>query len=168
MVPNKLLVNYTLASLSKERCFEKLKAVHDVGVRVLINLMEDDEYNSDGVKIIQYDDWLDEFNESISEPFIYERYPFEDMTAPSKELMKQILDSIDNHNKNGLVVSGACRGSFGRMGTVVGAYLKRHGMATNDNVFDFIDYLRRTEGTGRCSPQRQSQKDFILNWNRNE
>ena len=62
-----------------------------------------------------------------------------------------------------------CWGGIGRTGTVVGCYLKRHGIADNKNVFNMIDNLKSNSLiANRMSPETLEQKDFVLSWNKNQ
>lgn len=169
VVPNRLLAGFTLGSRSKEKSILKLTGLSRVGVSHIINLIEEDEFTTDGIEVVQYEDNLEEFNKTTDSPLTYERLSIVDMNVPTKEHMKLILDSIDTKNTEGKSVFIHCHGGFGRTGTSVGCYLKRHGLATNDNVFETINYLRRTEEEAhRISPQREIQHKFILNWEKNE
>lgn len=166
VVEGKLLGGFTLGSLDKQKALLKLTGLSRVGISHIINLVEENEYTTRGVKVVHYDDVLKEYNSFTHVPLTYQRLPIKDMNVPSKERMTEILDSIDSVNNVGKSVFIACFGGFGRLGTVVGCYLKRHKLATDDNVFDMINHLRRNEEMAhRPSPQRQIQCDFILNWN---
>lgn len=166
VAPKKLLAGFTLGSLSNQKSLLKLSGLSRVGIAHIINLIESDESTTDNIKIDQYEDILNEYNSFTHVPLTYERLSIRDMNIPLEERMKEILDSIDANNEGGKSVYVHCHGGFGRTGTVVGCYLKRHKLATNDNVFDMINHLRRNEEMAhRPSPQRQTQCEFILNWN---
>jgi protein-tyrosine phosphatase len=59
-------------------------------------------------------------------------YPIRDASAPSRELLCEILDAIDVALLNGETVYVHCRSGVGRTGTVLGAHLVRHGMRGDD------------------------------------
>ena len=83
--------------------------------------------------------------------------------------MVEILDLIDKCNLENKIVYIHCWGGVGRTGTVVGCYLIRHNLANKNNVFETIDYLKRTTSiSNRMSPETNQQKDFILSWNANQ
>lgn len=165
VIPSKLYAGFTLGSRDKEKSLKKLQGLARVGINHIINLIEPDEYTTEGIKVEQYEKNLEEFNSSNEHILTYERLDIVDMNVPSEERMKEILDSIDEHNNRGESVYVHCHGGFGRTGTVVGCYLKRHGMVNNENYHDTITHLRRTEAHGlRPSPQREIQHNFIKNW----
>lgn len=166
VIPSRLYAGFTLGSRDKTKSLSKIQCLARVGINHIINLIEPDEFTTEGVKVEQYENNLREFNDSGKHILTYERLDILDMNVPTVERMKQILDSIDEHNANGESVYVHCHGGFGRTGTVVGCYLKRHGMVDNDNYHDVISHLRRTEAHGyRPSPQRDIQHNFIKNWN---
>ncbi|MCK4728476.1 MAG: hypothetical protein KAT27_06110 [Desulfobacterales bacterium] len=52
-----------------------------------------------------------------------------------------------------------------RIGTVVGCYLARHGIASGQNALDHIKELRKdTEDCDKPAPETSAQDDFVLSW----
>ena len=83
--------------------------------------------------------------------------------------MIEILNLIDEYNSKNKIVYVHCWGGVGRTGTVVGCYLKGHGIADNNNVLNQIDTLKiNTPIASRMSPETIEQQDFILSWNKNQ
>lgn len=165
VIPGKLIAGYYLGSNSKIKTVQKLTALANVGVNHIIDLVEKDEFTVDGMRVNQYEKTLNELIALGKVELTYESLSIQDMSVPSTGRMREILDSIDKHNFQGETVYIHCFGGFGRTGTVVGCFLKRHGMVNNDNYHEMISYLRRTEEQAdRPSPQRQIQHDFIKKW----
>ncbi|MDP7066387.1 MAG: protein-tyrosine phosphatase family protein, partial [Acidimicrobiales bacterium] len=67
---------------------------------------------------------------------------------------------------NGRVVYVHCWGGFGRTGTVIGCWLRRHGLATPGTVQEVLDRLRlgAVDGQHRESPEMYDQREFIVDW----
>ena len=59
-----------------------------------------------------------------------------------------------------------CFGGIGRTGTVVGCWILRHGLATQENVIEVIARLRRAdvERARWASPQTGEQVRFVKGW----
>lgn len=94
----------------------------------------------------------------------HERYPIMDYFIPEVEEMKAILDRIDAALAKGEKVYIHCLGGIGRTGTVVGCYLVRHGMRS-DEALETIARLRKdVPDWWRPSPETETQRNFIHNW----
>ena len=79
--------------------------------------------------------------------------------------MTDILHRIDENIKDGLPVYVHCWGGIGRTGTVVGCYLIQNGYANSGDVFEYIDYLKRTTNAAhRTSPETDEQMEFVRQW----
>ena len=96
------------------------------------------------------------------------RFPITDKGVPSVDLMKKILDEIDYLQKKDIPTYLHCWGGIGRTGTVVGCWLRRHGLAERNNVLDKIFDLRKTQVDPNFlrynSPETEIQEQFILEW----
>jgi protein-tyrosine phosphatase len=94
------------------------------------------------------------------------RFPIEDVSIPSKELMDYTINKMDKAIQNNDTIYVHCCGGLGRTDTVVGCFLKKFKYATNVNVFELIDCLKRTSAMNeRMSPETSEQMNFVLNWN---
>ncbi len=75
--------------------------------------------------------------------------------------MVSILNTIDTAIHSGKKVYVHCFAGQGRTGTVVGCYLARHGI-TGKAALEKIKHLRN--GLGGDSPERDLQKNMVVNW----
>jgi protein-tyrosine phosphatase len=159
VIPNKLIVGEIPTAIEETETIQKLDGLIKANVKLVINLMEEDEVNLEDKPFPDYSHYLNERGvETI-------RIPIEDMNIPSKETMLEVLGVINKVTEENKIVYVHCWGGIGRTGTVVGCFLKQFRMAHNHNVFEFIDYLKRTTSISkRSSPETQEQRNFIINW----
>ncbi len=79
--------------------------------------------------------------------------------------MWRILNQIDLVIAQKRPVYVHCLGGIGRTGTVVGCYLRRHGLADGKNVLEMIRKLRVTcEDAERRSPETKEQRVMVVGW----
>lgn len=79
--------------------------------------------------------------------------------------MDEIIELIDKSLNDNKPVYFHCWGGVGRTGTVLGCYLLHKNMATRENVFGIIDYLKRTTSiSNRQSPETEEQRNFVLSY----
>ncbi|MEI6754718.1 MAG: dual specificity protein phosphatase family protein [Paludibacter sp.] len=159
VIPGKLIAGELPAALDKAESTRKLQGLVQVGVKVVINLMEATETNRAGEPFDDYSAYLKQYGVETH------RLPIVDVRIPTRQRMTEILELIDSSIAQNKTVYVHCWGGIGRTGTVVGCFLKRHGYASNENVFDYIEYLKRTTSIANVmSPQTIEQEDFVLNW----
>lgn len=91
-----------------------------------------------------------------------------DGTTPTKIFMKAILDVIDKALQKGHNVYVHCGAGIGRTGTVVGCYLKRHGM-TSEQAINQIAQWWSAVAKSKIFPQSPypNQIEFIKNYSEN-
>jgi len=144
---------------------QKIGKLLDTGVRLLINLMEPYELDFFGSPIFHYEDILAELAYERHIDARMHRFSIVDMRVPGPELMRQILDTIDEALGEGLPVYVHCLGGIGRTGTVVGCFLIRHGLASPENVLDRIARLRAKDPKAdRLAPEAPVQREFVRHW----
>ncbi len=159
IIPGKLLVGEYPSSVSEEERIEKLDGLIDVGIKTVINLTEDGEKNSKGIELYDYS------LQFKSAGIEVHRKPIKDMSVPTNEEMDEILHLVENCLAQNNPVYFHCWGGVGRTGTVLGCYLLKSKMATIVNVFDYINYLKRTTSiNNRLSPETKEQMDFVRNY----
>lgn len=141
---------------------ERLEALADVGVSVIISLMEKKECYSDGTPHVPYDEdfLILTHNRQIKAKWF--NFPIPDFGLPETRLMLNILDEIDEAIGQDNIVFLHCWGGKGRTGTVVGCWLARHG---DPAPLDTINELRKNcENSDQPSPETERQVNFIYNW----
>ncbi len=141
---------------------QKIQALLDAGVRLIINLMETDETDHRGRPFVPYDDLVAQLCPDAK----CARSAIQDLSVPSVEQMQTILDTIDESLTAGRAVYVHCWGGVGRTGTVVGCWLLRHGHADSTDVLDVLMKLRRQdrERGQRMSPETAAQQRFVKQW----
>jgi hypothetical protein len=131
----------------------------DAGVRCFINLTYPGEY--DGV---DYEPLVRRAAAQRNIQADVVRMPIDDLSIPTPEWMKAILDRIDRARAEGKTVYAHCYGGRGRTGTVVGCYLVRHGLSGREALAR-IEELRYGIPSGRWpSPETWEQRNFVENW----
>jgi hypothetical protein len=90
---------------------------------------------------------------------------YDDMSVPTDDRMRAILDAIDDAIDDGLAVYVHCLMGLGRTGTVVGCWLARHSIATGADAIERIAALRGAAGlTPHASPVTFEQEAFVRRW----
>ena len=141
---------------------QKIQALLDAGVRLFVNLMEPDETDHRGRPFVPYANTAQELCRDAA----CRRFPVRDLSVPSLDEMRTILDTIDESMSKGRPVYVHCWGGVGRTGTVVGCWLLRHDLAEPGNVLDILRVLRQQdqERGYRESPETEEQRRFVAGW----
>lgn len=165
VVPRKLLAGCYPGDKNRKQAEAKLQGLLACGVRVVVNLMEEDEIGHNGESFVPYEETFRRIAKEIGAEVECTRIPIPDLTAPSQELMVTILDSIDQAISQGKAVFVHCWGGKGRTGTVVGCYLARYGIALGDKTLQKIAELRKNDPTShQASPETDSQRRLVKYW----
>ena len=136
------------------------------GIRTFINLVEEGETNLSGKPLTRYDDLVRQLAQESGAQAVCIRFPVRDLSIPTADRMRSILDAIDLSLAAVQPVCLHCWGGVGRTGTVVCCWLLRHQLATRDDVLDVLHDLRRVDKQtwGRQSPETEEQIQFGKEW----
>ena len=136
----------------------RLSALLDAGIQTFIDLTEEHETPT----------YYRVLRNLIAErrlEITYMRLPIPDRGVPSLWTLRRILDVIDRSIEDENPVFVHCFAGRGRTGTVVGCYLKRHALATQQDVIGKLGDLRKGMPTGReSSPQTPGQIGIVQHW----
>jgi protein-tyrosine phosphatase len=121
-----------------------VRAVADQGVTLIVDLTEDGE--------------LEPYESAVPQSIRRLSVPVRDFTAPSPEVVVQVLDAIDAELDAGGLVFVHCWAGCGRTGVIAGCWLVRHGAEPRDA-------LARVAGArGLGCPQTLEQRLAVLDW----
>jgi protein-tyrosine phosphatase len=158
VLPHQFLAGEHPGDLDKNVAMAKLDALLDAGVRTFVDLTEEDEMNS-------YHKLLRLRADARRIDVTYVRIPIPDREVPSEQTLRCILNLIDGSLAVQNPAFVHCFAGIGRTGTVVGCYLKRHGLATRADVLAKIAELRRWMPIGpETSPHTPEQVQTVENW----
>lgn len=169
VVPGSLLAGYYPGDLDTSTMEKKLKGILRAGIRYVINLMEEKEQNWDGKRFRSYEDDIKRYAGQAGVEITLVRRPIEDLSAPTHDYMRNILDEIDNAVSQNKPIYVHCWGGKGRTGTVVGCFLARHGKALGKEALQKIMELRKNDPTShQRSPETDSQRRMVKYWRKGE
>lgn len=144
---------------------KKLRALINGGIRTFVDLTDEGEINEDAKIIPAYRSILREVSNEESVQTTYANIPIEDRDVPSPWTLRCILDVIDRSIADENPVFVHCWAGRGRTGTVVGCYLKRHGIAQDSNVIQKLAELRKDVPTSKeISPHTKEQIRLVTTW----
>lgn len=132
------------------------------GVDTFIDLTEPDEIGLHGTRLTGYAATV----HTVSPSALCYTCPIPDHGIPAPPTMAWVLDVIDASIAEGGVVYVHCRGGYGRTGTVVGCWLRRHGIATSgEDAVRIIRWLRDEDPTACvASPETHGQARLVSVW----
>jgi len=144
--------------LDKDLALAKLNSLLDAGIRTFVDLTEEHELKG-------YHKLLRTLAENRRIDITSLRIPIPDRTVGSARTLRCILNVIDSSLADQNAAFVHCFAGIGRTGTVVGCYLKRHGLAKQADVLAKIADLRRLMPVGReSSPHTPEQTRMVEHW----
>lgn len=165
VIPDQFLAGEYPGEVEPELTERRLLALVGAGVRTFIDLTDEDEVNEDAKVIPTYRSILRRVSEEQSVQTTYANVPIEDRGIPSPWTLRCILDVIDRSIGDENPVYVHCWAGRGRTGTVVGCYLKRHGLAQDGDVIQKLAQLRKdAPNGGETSPHTKEQVRMVVTW----
>jgi protein-tyrosine phosphatase len=159
VLPGQFLAGEHPVEFSDIVTLARLTSLLDAGVQTFVNLTEERE------RMPNYAAVLHDLAQARQVNLEVLRMPIPDRRVPSVELLKSILDVIDDSLARHKPVYVHCFAGIGRTGTIVGCYLKRHRRATTQDVIERISKLRRQMPFGgEPSPHTPEQIQLVENW----
>ena len=169
VVPNHFLAGEYPGEVDSEMTSRRLRGLIAQGIRTFVDLTDEDEVNEDAKLIPQYRSILRQISQEQAIQTTYANIPVEDRGVPSPWTLRCILDVIDRSVADENPVYVHCWAGRGRTGTVVGCYLKRHGMAEATDVIRKLAALRRgARNSQETSPHTQAIRSEWLRAGKNE
>ncbi len=157
--PGRFLAGEYPGSLDDSEAAEKIGRLLDAGVTFFIDLTEVGEY---GLK--PYDHIAQEVAARGQRMVSHRRLPIRDMSAPSPESMRFILENLRQALSQGEVIYLHCFGGIGRTGTVAGCYLVEQGMSGEEALAEIARRRADTPDGWRRSPETEAQRDLVRMW----
>ncbi len=94
----------------------------------------------------------------------HRRMPVPDLVTPAPAFMGKILDTLDGALGRGEMVYVHCFGGIGRTGTVVGCWLVRHGLASQQALAQIAAWRQGTPDGWKQSPETAAQRQMVTTW----
>lgn len=166
VVESLLLAGAYPGSPSPEEHAHRVEALWRTGIRTFVSLVEEDERSPAGAALAPYADAVATLSARWGERVTSVRFPVRDLGVPTIDRMRSSLDVIDLSLEACRPVYVHCLGGVGRTGTVVGCWLRRHGMVSADAVLSTLAKLRiaDVERSGRPAPETEAQREMVRGW----
>jgi hypothetical protein len=165
VLPGQFLAGEYPGENDPELTEKRLRALIAGGIRTFVDLTDEGEINEDAKVVPPYRSIMRQVSEEESVQTTYANIPIEDRGVPSPWTLRCILDVIGRSLSDENPVYVHCWAGRGRTGTVVGCYLKRHGLAEDKYVIQKLAFLRRATPNGKeTSPHTKEQIRMVTNW----
>jgi hypothetical protein len=150
-VADGLLAGAYPGSLDPADTRRRLQAFSDHGVSIFLDLT----HPADPLE--PYELWLGPGTRRVAHPIV-------DMGTTTIPHMVRILDDVDGAIGAGASVYVHCWGGLGRTGTVVGCWLRRHGLDAGDAIARIAELRRDLRDASFASPQTAAQCAMVTAW----
>ena len=165
VVPGKLLAGEHPEGMNAAESQTRLEAMLEAGIRTFVDLTEPHETGETVVNETGYARLLHRLSEKRELEITRVIFPIQDHHVPSRKTMRSILDVLDASIAHGDPAYVHCFMGVGRTGTAVGCYLRRHGLATSQDVVDKITALRSMIPNALLpSPYTADQTKMVRAW----
>lgn len=153
-VSDLLLAGPTFVTLSNETTVARIVRLIDSGVGLIVSVCSRGELA-----------WLDERTKNLDlHEFVDHRlFGIVDGSVPTKDLMRVILDTIDEALKVKKTFVNSV-GGRGRSALVLGCWIARHGLAFGEAALNHLTEVRYKSGLSAPSPETNSQREFVAQW----
>lgn len=145
---------------------EKLAGLLDCGIRRVINLIPSHETGRGGAPFDPYASVLQSMAAARSTTVECLRFGYPDGTTPTREHMRQILDTIDASLAAGEPIYVHCWGGHGRTGTTIACHLIRHGLSPQAAIDQIVAW--RQPLPQNHFPFEGQQEAFVRTWRAGE
>jgi hypothetical protein len=161
--PGRLLAGEYPGSFDEEPTRKRIDTFIEAGFNTFIDLTKPNE-------MTPYSAILHEQSQAYDVEVQHHRFPIGDYGLPTPELMRSILDRIDESLRAGRKVYLHCWGGIGRTGTTIGCYLVRRGLSGDEALRQLAEWWRGVPKSyiHRHSPETGEQTAFIRTWNQYE
>lgn len=157
--PGRFLAGEYPADWTEEESRARLRGYLEAGVSFFLDLTEPRELEP-------YDALLAEEAAALGRKAEHTRMPVPDLSVPTVEGMREILDTLERALAAGHTAYVHCWGGVGRTGTVVGCYLVRSGRTGEEALAQIAEWWDQMEKRDRHprSPEMPSQVTMIKEW----
>jgi hypothetical protein len=147
-------------ALSGDEATKRLRQFLDAGIRVFLDLTEED----DG--LTPYEAILKEESARLGVGTEWHRLPIRDVSVPTIPQMRQIQRAIRDAMDAGKPVYVHCWGGIGRTGTTVGCFLVDSGLSGPEALRRLTELWQVVQKRWRKprTPETREQEQFVLNW----
>lgn len=142
---------------------KRIDALLEAGFDTFIDLTRQDE-------TVAYTRILLDESKLYDVEVTHHRFPIGDFGLPTPQLMKTILDTIDEALAAERKIYLHCWGGIGRTGTTIGCYLVRRGNTGEEALTQLAEWWRDVPKSHfhPRSPETREQAQFIRNWSEHE
>lgn len=181
LVPGSILAGIYPGAPDPPQAEAKLGALLDCGIRVIFNLMSEDETVYNGHPFQPYETTFQRLAQERKVKVECLRFPIPDLQVPSSQTMRDLVRAFDRFTGEMRPLYIHSRGGVGRIGTVAACLLRRHRLAGETSVFRTLQKLREggllppagdTEShrkfLSRESPETEGQRRFAMEWKLDE